>query len=407
MKIFAKKTRVIEEEITLQYPIEFSGGESVLWYRFDKKYQSFITDFLDGPLIALLFTAMGNGEDIYINGTISERLYYNISRPMQMLLKKVFPFLKLIKIYPEEINSHHERANGVATGFSCGVDSFCLLKDHYISDVPIGFKITHLLFNNVGSHGRGNDLLFKNRYKKNKIIADRMGLPLIKIDSNLDSFYNMLSFQKNHTLRNPSIPLLLQNGIGRFYYASGYDYSNISLKENKTLAYIDPIILPMLSTEVVDMISSGSEYTRVEKTIHIADLEITHDSIDVCTNPSEAGNCSVCWKCMRTLLTLDITGLLDLYTKAFDLQKYYSERYDYFGKILVSKDIYSKEIIKLSKEMHYPIPFNRVLFSAIAHYIRVQNNSHPRFRSFLACLQEKFYGMMSYFKGVYRKLKKS
>ena len=95
---------------------------------------------------------METGEDIQVAGTVSERLYYNLTRPAQAVLQEVLPSLHHIDIHPEDVKPASEEASGVATGFSSGIDSFAVLADHYYADkVPSNFRLTHLLYNNVGS----------------------------------------------------------------------------------------------------------------------------------------------------------------------------------------------------------------------------------------------------------------
>ncbi len=356
MKINPLKREIDGNTLYLQYSFEYSLGRDILWYSIDNKYSEFITDLLDGPLVALLIPAMVLGEDIYINGVISERLFYNLSKSCQILLKQIIPSLKLINLYPEKIETQHQRASGVATGFSCGVDSFCLLDDHYYTKVPKDYKVTHLLFNNVGSHGRKNERLFEDRFRKNKPVAEKIGLPLIKINSNIDEFYDGYGFQQTHSLRNISVPLILQNGIGRYLYASTFDFKNIHVMPTYDIAYIDPILFPLLSTEVLDIISTGSEYSRVEKTLKVANVKDSYDSLDVCVDPKSAGNCSQCWKCLRTMLTLDTAGLLEKYSNVFDIDIYKQEKANYIGKILYNNDPLLREIIHFANEKGYKFP---------------------------------------------------
>ena len=100
----------------------------------------------------LLIPAMETGEDIQVAGTVSECLYYNLTRPAQAVLQEVLPSLHHIDIHPEDVKPASEEASGVATGFSSGIDSFAVLADHYYADkVPSNFRLTHLLYNNVGS----------------------------------------------------------------------------------------------------------------------------------------------------------------------------------------------------------------------------------------------------------------
>ncbi len=292
MIIYPLQKKTIDKNIQLKYQVDFLPGEDYLWYSLEDKYDSFVTNLLGGPLVALLIPAMALGEDIVVRGAISERLFYNLSGPYQVLLTHIIPSLNLVKVVPEELVTPKARATGVATGFSCGIDSLCVLADHYYTACPSGFKITHLIFNNVGSHGSGANRLFESRYENNQVAAERIGLPLIKVDSNLDDFYHGFVFSHTHVPRHASIPLLLQNGIGRYLYASAYSYPDTYVKPSTEMSHADPIALPLLTTDSVDLITTGSEYSRIEKTIKVANLPLSYEVLDVCVNPNKAGNCS-------------------------------------------------------------------------------------------------------------------
>lgn len=71
----------------------------------------------------------------------------------------------------------------------------------------------------------------------------------------------------------------------------------------------------LLSTEATDSISTGSQYTRAAKTAQVAEIEPSYRHLDICVEPgtSRSGfrNCSRCWKCARTMVTLEALGKLD------------------------------------------------------------------------------------------------
>jgi hypothetical protein len=294
---------------------------------------------------------------------VSERLFYSISSRYQALLQTVYPELHTVNIYAEEVQPADEQAKGVATGFSGGIDSFSILADHHYSSPPPGFELTHLLYNNVGSHASGGDRLFRERYERLVPAAERIGLPFVAVNSNLDSFYENFRFQKSHTPRNASVALLLQRGIGRFLYASAFDYSNIEVEETYDSAYFDPITLPLLSTGNLDALSVGSEYSRVEKTLQVTGLEDAHEFLDVCILDDKPSNCSTCWKCKRTLLTLEIAGLLDTFEDVFDLDAYRSVRESYLVSVLNSSDPLLQEIAEFAAHQNYTFPLKTKLHS--------------------------------------------
>lgn len=356
--------KISEPQITsysnyIKYSVEihFRDHSEILWYQLTADRKEFISELSDAPLLALIIPAMALGEDIYVEGCVSDRLYYNLQNSYQQILQIIIPSLKRIRIYPSNINSQNERklGKGVAAGFSAGIDSFCVLHDYYYSGVPLNLRLTHLLFNNVGSHGRGikGRLLFRERYEKVKPVADLIGLPLIEVDTNMDDFYKDFTFQQTHTVRNASVALLLQNGIGRYFYASGLDYKNIGIFKAHDLAYSDLITLPLLSTDAIDITSVGSQYSRVEKTLKVATIKDSYTTLDICARGHKAGNCSTCWKCKRTLLTLEIAGLLTKYEHSFDIEAYLKVRDLYIAEVMTSKNPLLSEIAQFALENNF------------------------------------------------------
>ncbi len=121
------------------------GSGSELYYSLAKSSADLLTDSADAALVALLIPAMAKGEDIHIAGSVSERLYYNLSGRCQKLFQTVIPSLQRIEIHPEKLCTGGRRASGVATGFSGGIDSNYVLADHFFGKAPKRFRITHLL----------------------------------------------------------------------------------------------------------------------------------------------------------------------------------------------------------------------------------------------------------------------
>jgi hypothetical protein len=189
---------------------------------------------------------------------------------------------------------------------------------------------------------------------------------LIAVNSNVADFYDGFTFQQTHTPRNASVALLLQAGIGRFLYASGYDYRRVFIGATFDTAYSDPVTLPMFSTEAIDLFLVGGQYTRVEKTLRIASLEDTPTMLDVCAGGAKAGNCSTCRKCLRTLLTLEIAGLIDQYDRAFDLAAYALQRDRYIIKVLRCHDPLLQELVSFAREHGLACPLHARLHATLA-----------------------------------------
>jgi len=114
-------------------------------------------------------------------------------------------------------------------------------------------------------------------------------------------------------------------------------------------------------------LSIGGEYTRVEKTKIVANIPESYNSLDVCLSArADGSNCSRCFKCMRTQLTLDIADCKQLYDGVFDSVRYKKNKDRYIGEIIANTRFHLKadktvdpliiEIDNFSKETNYKYP---------------------------------------------------
>lgn len=361
MKIGSPRITRNEQSVTYSVDLESLQGTGTLWFSLDGAHADLLSTTADAALLGLLLPAMFAGEDIHIEGTLSERLYYHLSFGFQKLLLAHRPWLKQVQIFPARLESVMARPDaGVATGFSGGIDSFCVLADHFHGDVPASMKVTHLLFNNVGSHGGGGERLFLERYERLLPTARQMGLPFVRINSNLTQFYpKKLSWRQTHSFRNASVALLLQGGIRRYLYASTFDFPSITLSETQDSAYSDMVTLPMLSTDRVDIFSMGSGYSRVGKTLRVADVPDSYRALDVCVNShNDSGrtNCSRCWKCLRTLATFEAAGKLDHYSEVFDLDVWRERRDDFLASLPRHPNPLMRELLVYARQQGVQVP---------------------------------------------------
>lgn len=372
---------IVRDGKSTEYRVDVrsSGGNGALWFRVAAPFDNLVSDLGEAALVGLLLPAMARGEDVHLAGPLSERLLYNVSGPYQALAQSMCPWLERVRIHAAGTLCGDASGSGVATGFSCGIDSHCVIADHFLGEVPSTYRLTHLVFFNVGSHGEGERgaRLFEARHARVAPAAERLGLPLVKLDSNLGSWYepfgNALDFDQTSTVRNVSAALVLQRGIRRYMLAGSVAYPDITAGLTHSNAYSDPIGMPMLSTDSLDAMSVGSEYTRVQKTLRVASIVQSHDNLDVCTDPDTAGNCSACWKCLRTMLTLDIAGLLPTYAAVFDLAAYARRRDRFLREVLVSDEPLYREIVQFARERGYAFPLStRLLAHATSHAARAQ-----------------------------------
>ncbi len=109
-----------------------------------------------------------------------------------------------------------------------------------------------------------------------------------------------------------------------FYYSSSDTYDDAGVFSTYDMAFADTIILPLLSTDSMTLRSTGSAYSRAEKTREILSIPRIGERLDVCVNHGHKGakiNCGVCWKCCRIELTLEAFGALRQFEPVFDLAR--------------------------------------------------------------------------------------
>ena len=122
---------------------------------------------------------------------------------------------------------------------------------------------------------------------------------------------------------------------------------------------------------------------RSEKVKYIANYKIVQDNLNVCVKEQlknrtesfvkqkylsrEYDNCGCCMKCERTLLQLDILGMLPKFSKVFNLHAWNREKNKYIGYVLAYRksDYWFQDIYKSMIENEYKISFVSRIYSIL------------------------------------------
>jgi hypothetical protein len=340
----------------------FGDREASLRYRIPADYAEMVSPRADAALVALLIPAMVAGGELHVEGPVTDELVFRIGHGYQQVVQAVIPALRPVEVIAPRRVTAGPREPGVATGFSAGVDSFTVLADHfYDPEVPPALRITHLLFHRVGSHddaGAAEKALFLDRLNRASRAADKIGLPLVPVDTNLMEAYRGTGFdyQQTHTPRDASVAFLLQRGIGRWLYASALHLRHTRVRKFFDISLTDSITLPQISTSSLLLESSGGQYTRFDKTMRVSELRDSYSSLDVCVSGTLGTNCSKCFKCLRTMSTLEIGGVLDRYLDVFDLDVYRRHRDTYLALAPLSRDPVVQELVVEARRRGFALP---------------------------------------------------
>lgn len=235
------------------------------------------------------------------------------------------------------------------------------------SDVPPDYRISHLLFNNVGTHGNRcyGDIararqLYGDRKRIVRAFAKEAGFDLVEVDSNLHEHlpWRLLS---NVITSNIAVAQALQGLFQRFYYPAQFQLSETLHWGPGDMEPYSPKLVTEMSTEVLECRSSDSQYSRVEKTVFLADKPLAQKYLNVCVTAYgvEGRNCTTdCIKCARTTVTLDVLGRLEDFRNVFDLKKYARHRMRLFRGILVTAnvDVFAAQIVANARNTGFKWP---------------------------------------------------
>lgn len=315
--------------------IEVDGEIRPLWAEVDSKYKDYLCyERADAFVIGLLYYAMMHNHDIVCEVPMGEDLYYQISTYLIEAYSKWSPNKYKIVLHADVDEHELPCAGKVGTGISCGIDSFHVLA-HLTNTQLVRHKLTHLTFNNVGSHGEGEQAikLYNERKKNAESFCREYGYDLVEINSNImDQFPQ--SHVRSHTYSSTFAVFALQKLYSIYYYASGCTFKEFSFRKEDP-AYQDLFLLNMFSTDKLKMYSEGGVFSRLEKTQAVTEYRPSYKYLNVCIKTSN--NCGVCEKCVRTLLALDALDKLEEYKDVFDIGYYRSHKFYYLKNLIAQK----------------------------------------------------------------------
>ena len=390
-----------EENGMVVFSADVSGAVSgTCFFSTELANRDFVDDLTSNCfLIGLLYTAMYAGCDLVLEGDVSEKLLFEVRHYLMPTLIGFFDKqLKPVEIRAGKLLSGvYPEADAVGTGLSGGIDSLHTIREFYLDyDGPAADRVNTLLFFNVGSHGMAHDKehltklehKFLERRKVLEKYSESIHLPLVIVNSNIHAFMQSGHLQ-TCTLASLSAALFLGRKMRLYYMAStGHTYRGLIYPSVKStsIARIDDYILPHVCTETFSAVSGGSACSRVQKTMAICSDPLVQKYLNVCNDHDTiAKNCSLCYKCKRTLLTLDILGVIDRFSESFDLGKFNKkERARYIATVLNDrkKDPLMQDIYLFAEQRHYDLRSKTSLFLRL-YMMFTETKLFSRLRSIL------------------------
>ena len=275
---------------------------------------------------------MRSGKDIVCGAPVTEQFLHNLNEVLIPQLSAHDPRLYRTQVIAAGDSSILSCGGAVATGMSCGVDSFYTVSLYKTSH----FKSMNLTHFYTGNYLYGNESAV---YERAELAAEDLALPLVRTQTNINEALN-LPHLYTHFFKTMFGVLGLRKLFRIYYYSTAEDFSHFNLKLNGTsdTAHIELLLLYTFSCADFQVVTGGAKSERVEKTRAICSCATAQKLLNVCLYPEKKQNCGKCNKCMRTLLTLDMLNSLHLFQDVFDIDEYRRTRFDSFIYLVQEKD---------------------------------------------------------------------
>lgn len=348
--------------------VSIDGDSREVWFEVESQFEKYLCyERGDAFVVAILNYAMRHGHDMESKAPVGEDLYYQLTTDLIPALANNSKVMHHTKLIAEVDSSVLPNAGAVGTGISCGVDSFHALAVESQTKFP-KHNLTHLAFNNVGSHGEGERAkkLFTERKELAKKFCKEYGFVYVEGNSNLHD-----AIPQNHLLSHTYSSMFsvfaLQKLYSVYYYASsGHPYERFSLKDNEKYSadLYEILSLKDFSTHSLLIYSEGGEKKRFDKMKEVVKYSPSYNYLNVCLN--QFHNCGKCEKCVRTLVALDALNALDNYKNVFDVDYYRTHKNFYYSRLykgtLEKNDMYAGVYPLLAKRISVFAKITGLLF---------------------------------------------
>ncbi len=257
----------------------------------------------DAFLAGLLMPAMSIGEELVVDAPVSGRLLRS-ARTVMEIYAAWWEHLRAVGVTVGEVAEARRGREAVGLFFTLGVDCFySLLRDGRRRTEPDHRPVTDLLFVNFEQHaGPDHDRLLD----RIRLVAERSDCRAVLVETDLRAFTApLVRWEEFHGAALGGTALALQGLLGRCLIAAGFEYRRLPPYGSH------PVLDHLWSTEALEVVHDGADATRTEKVARqLAFSELALQNLAVCWRGRPGRNCGACEKCLRTMVALELAGVL-------------------------------------------------------------------------------------------------
>jgi hypothetical protein len=266
--------------ITLTARIEgLNAGQFKLWYRVPEEFESHLTDSCDPFVLACLFTAMSESNEMIVHGATSPSLLGNLAEFQAAWVRWKPDVYGAVEIEAETEREEDgpAAANVAMVAFTGGVDSAFTVYRHGAGHCPRAFK--RKIESGLFVHGFDIPLEQTTAFERAKLKAEQtlasLNVRLMTVSTNLHA----MNFQWDHChgAGLASCMTLLRKGFAEGLIASSFSYEDLVLPYGS-----NPVTDPLLGSRGFRIVHEGAGFSPAEKLEEIARWPHAIENLRVC-----------------------------------------------------------------------------------------------------------------------------
>jgi hypothetical protein len=282
-----------------------------VWFQYPPNLAPFVVSNGDPFFPVALLAAMRHDRRLVIESDVSSTLLAASSRIMgnYQKLPAGEPHFQRIEVVADSA-PRRDRGRMAGTFFSCGVDSFYTLLSN-VARYPDedSRSLSHLVLVHGFDIALEQQSFFEIVRGQVDVVAQALGKTLVPVRTNVRDLLRGMDWA-HHGVGSAMASVGLS--LGRLFHTLFIASARAIVNLRPAATGCHPGLDPLWSTETLEFVHAGAEANRGDKIAVIASSPLALRVLRVCwENPGGAYNCGRCEKCLRTMVLLDLHGVLD------------------------------------------------------------------------------------------------
>lgn len=288
------------EGVRVSAQIVMPGREGEAWYQLPPQSATDSAAAADAFFVIGLILAMGTDGELVMTAPVSKKLLHSSKAAQDILLGWYPRQLKraVLHVAARETEATEESSRTI-TCFTGGVDSFYSL-------VANRDEVDALLYVHGFDIPLSRTTIREVTSAHLRDVAASTDTELVEVSTNVRQFLNLAGKwpTTTHGLALASVAHLMRRRFGRMLLPGSHTYADHYPWGSH------PLLDHLWSSRTLDVIHDGGGTTRVDKTLAIAYDDVARQHLRVCWQNTGKYNCGKCGKCVRTMIALSLTGVL-------------------------------------------------------------------------------------------------